>query len=105
MWVHDGEYLKGQFGNQLQPLYTESNTFFIDTKGERNYLARLAYPQLQEWCQSLGLEFQVVDMRWGVTQDAVLDHATTSICLQQIAECQRLSRGTNFVVSFIQTVF
>ena len=72
----------------------------VDTKGERNYLARLAYPQLQEWCQQHGLEFQVVDMRWGVTQDAVLDHATSDICLQQISECQRLSRGTNFVVSY-----
>ena len=60
-------------------------------------MARLAYPRLQEWCQTQGLEFQVVDMRWGVTQEAVLDHATSDLCLQQISECQRLSRGTNFV--------
>ena len=36
-------------------------------------------------------------MRWGVTQETVLSHATSDLCVEQITECKRVSRGTNFV--------
>lgn len=45
--------------------------------------------------------FQVVDMRWGVRDEATDDHMTTKLCMQEIDNCQRLSIGPNFVVSFI----
>jgi hypothetical protein len=43
--------------------------------------------------------FQVVDMRWGVRDEATDDHMTTELCMREIANCQRLSMGPNFVVS------
>ena len=43
--------------------------------------------------------FQVVDMRWGVRDEATDDHMTTMLCMQEIDNCQRLSIGPNFVVS------
>ena len=36
-------------------------------------------------------------MRWGVRDEATEDHQTTSICLEEIANCQRASLGPNFV--------
>ena len=36
-------------------------------------------------------------MRWGVRDEATDDHQTTSICLEEIANCQRASIGPSFV--------
>ena len=41
---------------------------------------------------------QVVDMRWGVRDEATDDHMTTELCMREIKNCQRLSMGPNFVV-------
>ena len=41
---------------------------------------------------------QVVDMRWGITEDSTNDHSTTKICLQEIRRCQQISVGPSFVV-------
>ena len=43
--------------------------------------------------------FQVVDMRWGVRDDATDTHMTTELCLREIRACQEISVGPNFVVS------
>lgn len=63
---------------------------------------RDVYPKLRTYCQRHGLEFQVVDMRWGVRDEATADHKTSELCLQEIRNCQRLSPGPNFVVSFLR---
>lgn len=38
-------------------------------------------------------------MRWGVRDEATDDHMTTTLCMQEIDNCQRLSIGPNFIVS------
>ena len=70
-------------------------------KSERNTFVKKVYPVLKEFCASLGLDFQVMDMRWGVTDFATNDHSTTSLCLKEIENCRRLSRGPCFVVCTI----
>ena len=47
----------------------------------------------------MSLNLQVVDMRWGVRDEATDDHMTSELCMKEIKECQRLSTGPNFVVS------
>ena len=70
-----------------------------DMRAERNWLAREAYPRLKQYCyEELEVDFQVLDMRWGVTDDATNDHVTEELCLREIENCQRLSMGPNFVV-------
>jgi len=54
---------------------------------------------LQRHCADRGLDFQVVNLRWGVTDDVINDHQVSGLCLREIATCQRLSVGPNFVVS------
>jgi hypothetical protein len=64
-----------------------------------------AYPKLKSFCQELGYEFQVVDMRWGVRDEAADDHMTTEICLKELKMCKKLSTGPNFVVGSINMYF
>jgi hypothetical protein len=69
-------------------------------RAERNTLVREAYPHLRDYCASVGLDFQVVDMRWGVTEDSINDHSVEKLCLLEVANCQKTSVGPNFVVYF-----
>ena len=63
------------------------------------------YPNLRDYCQRFGFSFQVVDMRWGIRDEASNDHKTTELCLQELKACQRLSTGPNFVVCFLLSTF
>ena len=57
------------------------------------------YPRLKTFCRERGYEFQVVDMRWGIRDDATNDHLTTEICMRELELCQQYSTGPSFVVS------
>ncbi|XP_069134939.1 NACHT domain- and WD repeat-containing protein 1-like [Argopecten irradians] len=76
-------------------IFTSST--FTDTKFERNTWMNDAYPRVKAFCQARGYEFQVVDMRWGVRDEASDDHSTTDLCLKELDMCQKLSTGPNFV--------
>uniref|UniRef100_A0A8C8GNP9 AAA+ ATPase domain-containing protein n=1 Tax=Oncorhynchus tshawytscha TaxID=74940 RepID=A0A8C8GNP9_ONCTS len=64
---------------------------------ERNALLDKTYPELQAFCQSLGLVFEVVDMRWGLQDAIAVDHMTTELCLQEIEACRKVSVGPSFI--------
>ncbi|CAE1275497.1 unnamed protein product [Acanthosepion pharaonis] len=68
-----------------------------DTQIERNALMVDTYPKIQEFCANLGLDFQVIDMRWGIPDESQLDHSMEELCLSEIKNCQNLSLGPNFV--------
>ncbi len=57
------------------------------------------YPELREFCRQRGYEFQVVDMRWGVRDEATDDHMTSELCMRELAHCKKYSTGPNFIVS------
>ena len=77
--------------------------YILDTFVERNTLMEKVYPKLKEYCQSIGYDFQVVDMRWGVRDEATDDHMTSELCMRELKACQQLSTGPNFIVSMIFT--
>ncbi|XP_048404343.2 NACHT domain- and WD repeat-containing protein 1 isoform X2 [Stegostoma tigrinum] len=70
---------------------------FTDMSMERDALLDKAYPKVQEFCQKLGLVFEVVDMRWGVPNTLTTDHMTTELCLREIESCKRISLGPTFI--------
>jgi WD40 repeat protein len=70
---------------------------FDDTTAERNYLMEFAYPILKSFCQNLGLTFSVVDLRWGVRNEATDDHMTIEVCLGELDRCLRNSTAASFV--------
>ncbi|GFO35138.1 NACHT and WD repeat domain-containing protein 1, partial [Plakobranchus ocellatus] len=70
---------------------------FTDTRHERNWLMEKVYPKLKTYCQNHGYDFQVVDMRWGIRDEAQDDHMTTDICLREVQLCKEQSTGPCFV--------
>ncbi|EDO41687.1 predicted protein, partial [Nematostella vectensis] len=76
-------------------IFTSST--FTDTSVERNALMSRVYPRLQSFCRERGYDFQVVDLRWGIREEAVDDHILTELCMKEIKECQKLSTGPNFI--------
>ncbi|XP_063409220.1 NACHT and WD repeat domain-containing protein 2-like isoform X1 [Mytilus trossulus] len=71
---------------------------FTDTYEERNMLMEDVYPKIKAHCKEKhGLEFQVIDMRWGVPEEASDDHMSSLLCLQEIYNCQKVSTGPSFV--------
>ncbi|OWF44315.1 NACHT domain- and WD repeat-containing protein 1-like [Mizuhopecten yessoensis] len=81
--------------SKIVRIFTSST--FTDTKHERNTWMTEAYPKLRSYCQSQGYEFQVVDMRWGIREDASDDHTTFDLCMTELKLCQQLSTGPNFI--------
>ena len=69
-----------------------------DTYVERNTLMVQVYPRIKRFCQERGYEFQIVDMRWGVRDEATDDHMTSELCMKELEMCQKLSTGPNFIV-------
>ncbi len=74
-------------------------------KAERDALMALAYPQISTLCAQIGLQFGVVDMRWGVGEDEEETHGHSEmvdLCRREIAACQAHSIGPNFVTLLSQ---
>ncbi len=42
------------------------------------------YPYLRSMCRILGLDFGTVDMRWGVREEATMEHETTAMCINEV---------------------
>ncbi|KPL70769.1 hypothetical protein ADN00_18000 [Ornatilinea apprima] len=71
---------------------------FSDLKAERNALQARVFPRLREFAETYGCHFQVIDLRWGVSEEASLDQQAMNICLEEIARCQQTSPRPNFIV-------
>ena len=71
---------------------------FNDFLQEREILNNEIYPAINEFCQSKGYTFQIVDLRWGVTTESALNQKTISICLEEVKRCKNLSPRPNFML-------
>ncbi len=71
---------------------------FSDLIAERDALEQRVYPWLARYCQRYGGQFQAVDLRWGVSEEAVRDQQTMNLCLTELRLCQDLSPRPNFIV-------
>ncbi|KAK5617160.1 hypothetical protein CRENBAI_011654 [Crenichthys baileyi] len=70
---------------------------FSDMSSERKALLEKAYPEVQAFCRSLGLVFEVVDLSWGIRNVPFGEHEACEISLQEIQMCKRISAGPTFV--------
>ena len=71
---------------------------FSDMKHERNGLAAEAFPKLEQLCQRQGFQFQAIDLRWGVSTEAGLDHRTMRICFDELRRAREISPRPNFLI-------
>jgi hypothetical protein len=71
---------------------------FSDMKHERNALEADAFPKLEQLCQRQGFQFQAIDLRWGVSTEAGLDHRTMRICFDELRRAQEISPRPNLLI-------
>lgn len=71
---------------------------FNDLKKERNALQTYVFPRLRAFCQRHGAQFQPIDLRWGVSDEASLDQQSMNICLGEVNRCQKISPRPNFII-------
>ena len=88
--IMEGEF-SAALGLDKRSLKVFVSSTFSDTKAERNYLMREVYPRIRQFCSSIGIDFSVVDFRWGIRDQVSNDHLTTEICLAEIDKCYKQS--------------
>ncbi|XP_060076678.1 uncharacterized protein LOC132556312 [Ylistrum balloti] len=100
--LHFNRMIEGQLDNiphiprSIVRIFISST--FSDMRAERNAIVREATPKLRDFCAEHDLDFQMVDMRWGVTDDCQNDHTVEKICSLEVENCQKISLGPNFVL-------
>ncbi|XP_023331552.1 NACHT and WD repeat domain-containing protein 2 [Eurytemora carolleeae] len=66
---------------------------------EKSVLFQEVQPQLKKYCMdTYGIEFQMIDVRWGVRDESTDDHSTTNIFLQEVKNCKINSLGPSFIL-------
>lgn len=66
-----------------------------DMEAEKRYLSDHAYPELRQFCQQHGLDFQIVD----IPMETDLDNQTGfHYKMKQMQKCNHDSTGPTFVV-------
>ncbi|MCL2116038.1 MAG: DUF4062 domain-containing protein [Methanobrevibacter sp.] len=71
---------------------------FNDFKEERDALQKKVFSELKEFCKEKGHDFQAVDLRWGVSEEAAINQQAMKICLEEIERSQKISPKPNFIV-------
>lgn len=82
--------------NRMIRIFVSST--FQDFKSERDLLAKEVYPELEELCRNNGFSFQIIDLRWGVSQQNSMDNRSLQICFDEIERCRKISPKPNFLV-------
>jgi hypothetical protein len=57
-------------------------------QAERDYLVKFVFPQLRKLCESRGVTWGEVDLRWGVTDEQFAEGKVLPICLEEIKRCR-----------------
>lgn len=57
---------------------------FSDMQEERNHLIKKVFPRIKAECTKRGVDFSVIDLRWGVTEEESKNGKVIEICLDEI---------------------
>ncbi len=71
---------------------------FTDLQEERNALQKEVFPALKKLCRDNDCQFQAIDLRWGIGEEAGIDQRTMEICLEELKRCQHTSPRPNFLL-------
>src|ERR1035438_3069504 len=61
---------------------------FLDMQEEREELVKQIFPQLRRLCESRGVAWGEVDLRWGVPDEAKAEGKVLPLCLAEIERCR-----------------
>lgn len=71
---------------------------FNDFLTERQCLSEEISRVVGNYCQSKGYNFQLIDLRWGISEEAALNQKTIPICLDEVRRCHIWSPKPNFLL-------
>ena len=88
--------------SKIECIYNEAILFTVDMFDERSAIREHAYPELKQFCLSKGLDLQLVDLNFGWRDEhpSLNIEQISKLYSHEIAECQKLSLGPSFVVSY-----
>ena len=72
---------------------------FRDMHAERDHLIKVSFPALREKLLPHRVELYDIDLRWGITEDEVMNEKVIGLCLEQVDECQNRPSLKEFWVS------
>ncbi len=61
---------------------------FRDMHAERGELVKRVFPQLRKMCESRGVTWGEVDLRWGIPDERKAEGKVLPICLEEIRRCR-----------------
>jgi len=72
----------------MKPFRLFISSTFSDFVEERNILQKEVFPNIEKYCHEKGRQFQAIDLRWGVNDEAQYDQKTLEICLNEVHACK-----------------
>ena len=70
---------------------------FSDFSVERRLLQEYVFPEIKKYCKDSNLNFQPIDLRWGVSNEAQLDQKTLELCLEEV-RTSKINPHPNFLI-------
>ncbi len=61
---------------------------FRDMQEDRDYLVKFVFPRLRKLCESRGVSWGEVDLRWGITDEEAAEGQVLPLCLREIEFCR-----------------
>ena len=61
---------------------------FLDMQKERDILNQEVFPIVKGVCDRLGVAFNVIDLRWGITEEDQAKGSVIDLCLDEIQHCK-----------------
>jgi len=61
---------------------------FRDMQEERDHLSKIVFPQLRRLCESRGVIWAEVDLRWGITNEQRAEGKVLPLCFEEIQRCR-----------------
>jgi Domain of unknown function (DUF4062) len=82
----DGSVGAAGAGSRVVRVFVSST--FRDMRGERDELVKWVFPVLRELCESRGVTWGEIDLRWGITEEQTAEGRVLPICLAEIRDCR-----------------
>ncbi len=85
-----GAYIPNMFGQDKNDRHIRVfiSSTFLDMQAERDHLVKFVFPQLRKICESRGVIWGEVDLRWGITDEQRAEGKVLPICLEEIKRCR-----------------
>ena len=72
----------------LQQIRVFISSTFVDMQKERDILIQDVFPIIKGLCNKLGVAFNMIDLRWGITEEDKAQSKVLELCLDEVQHCK-----------------